>query len=377
MAQAEIVSDKPAGIAAIPVSRTAAGWRRWLLLPLHCLAVLSAAKSFRDNPVIGSPVLNRHGLHIARRRIAARLGVWRRRQLAASIPAEDRAAFERDGFIIKPNFLDEAAFRAFHDEIMGLNVPAREAVIGDTLTRLIPLDGPTLQTLPVARSVLEGRAYRGLLAYVGSFQRRPHLYVQTVFSRFCDAEPDIQSFFHADTFHPTLKSWFFLQDVEEDAAPFAYVPGSHRANRRRLAWERRVSQTARDGTDRLTAEGSLRISEAEIRRLGYGPAQKLPVAANTLVIADTSGIHRRSTTQRGAVRVSIWAYSRSNPFLPWAWGDLAALPVVKGRALRMYWAVTDRLKDVRRVRRDWRWVGHRSPLTPARSEGETAQGSAL
>jgi hypothetical protein len=377
MAEAKLMSEtrNDTVMAPPPVVRRPAPWRRWLLFPFHAMAILSATKSFRDNPVIGSPALNRLGLHIARRRLAARMGALRRHQLMGLLSAEDRAAFERDGFVVKPNFLDDATFRAFHDEIMGLNVPAREAVIGDTLTRLIPLDGPTLGRLPTVRSVLEGPAYRGLLDYIGSFRRRPHLYVQTVFSRFCDAEPDIQSFFHADTFHPTLKSWFFLQDVEEDAAPFAYVPGSHYANRRRLAWERRVSRTARDAADRLTAEGSLRISEAEIRRLGYGPAQKLPVAANTLVVADTSGIHRRSTTDRGAVRVSIWAYSRSNPFLPWVGGDIAAMPVVKGHALRIYWAFADRLKDARRVRRDWRWVGHRSPLTPATSEG--GSGSAL
>jgi hypothetical protein len=335
------------------------------MLPFHGLAVLSTTKSFRDNPVIGSPTLNRHGLHVARRRLAASLGERRRQQLADQLSADDREAFERDGFIVKPNFLDEVTFQEFRQEILGLNVDAREALIGDTLTRLIPLDAPILRKVPTVRAVLEGAQYRGLLAYVGSFRRRPHLYVQTVFSQFCaDAEPDIQSFFHTDTFHPTLKSWFFLQDVAEDAAPFAYVPGSHRVNRRRLAWERKVSLTARDAADRLTAEGSFRISEAEIKRLGYGPPQKLPVAANTLVIADTSGIHRRSTTDRQAARVSIWAYSRSNPFLPWVGGDLAALPIIKGHAMRLYWAMADRLKDVRRVRRDWRWVGQRSPLTP-------------
>ncbi len=247
---------------------------------------------------------------------------------------------------------------------MGLHTAAREAVIGDTLTRLIPLDATTLRGLPTTRAVLEGPSYRGLLAYIGSFKRKPHLYVQTVFSQYCAAEPDVQSFFHSDTFHPTVKAWLFLEDVAEDAAPFTYVPGSHYHNRRRLAWERRVSRSARSAGDRLTAEGSLRISEHEIVRLGYGPPQRLPVGANTLVVADTSGIHARGTTDRQTARVSIWAYSRSNPFLPWVWGDPAALPGIKGHALRLYWGITDRLKDARRARRDWRWVGLRSPLSP-------------
>ncbi len=344
-------------------SRRASAWR-WLLAPAYFCTILSSAKSFRDNPVIGSPRLNRWGLHVWRRLVAARVGAWRRRQLAHLISSEDRTAFERDGFVIKRNFLDDATFRAFRDEIMGLNTAAREAVIGDTLTRLIPLDAVTLRGVPTVRRVLEGPAYRNLLSYIGSFKRKPHFYVQTVFSQFCHAEPDVQSFFHADTFHPTVKAWLFLEDVEADAAPFTYVPGSHYHNRRRLAWERRVSRTARDAGDRLTSEGSLRISEREIRRLGYGAPVRLPVGANTLVVADTGGIHARGTTLRQTARVSIWAYSRSNPFLPWVGGDLAALPLLKGHALRLYWAVTDRLKDAKQVRRDWRWVGLRSPLSP-------------
>ncbi len=343
----------------------ALGWRRLLLLPFQAAAVLTASKAFNNNPVIGSERLNRRGLHVARRRLAARIGQGRRDRLTKLLSETDRMAFERDGFIVKQDFLDPHSFAAFRDEILSLDVPAREAVIGDTLTRLIALDGPTLKRLPVARAMLEGPVYRGLLNYVGSFRRRPSLYVQTVFSQFApDAEPDIQSFFHTDTFHPTVKAWFFLQDVEQDAAPFAYVPGSHRANRRKLAWERRVSITAHGAGDRLTAEGSFRITEAEIRRLGYAEPRRMPVAANTLVVADTSGIHRRSTTDKPSVRVSIWAYSRSNPFLPWVGGDPVALPLVKDHAQRLYWWASDRLKDKRRKPRLWRWVGNRTPLAP-------------
>lgn len=243
-------------------------WRHWLMMPLYALAVASSAKSFRDNPVIGSPRLNQRGLHILRRELARPLGVYRRRRLESLISQADREAFARDGFIVKPNFLPPAEFKALQDEILNLDAPAREAIIGDTLTRLIPLDGKVLPRLPVAQSVLEGKRYRNLLAYVGSFRRVPHLYVQTVFSKHRpDAEPDIQSFYHSDTFHPTVKSWLFLDDVKIDSTPFTYVPGSHIANKRRLAWERRTSITAKDGKDKLTAEGSFRISEVEIRRL--------------------------------------------------------------------------------------------------------------
>ena len=75
-------------------------WYRYLLMPVYAATVASGAKSFRDNPVIGSASLNRRGLHLARRHIAERMGLRRRAKLVSLISAEDRVAFERDGFLL-------------------------------------------------------------------------------------------------------------------------------------------------------------------------------------------------------------------------------------------------------------------------------------
>ena len=339
--------------------------RQWAALPAYAAAVLSQAKSFRDNPVIGSRRLNQMGLHLWRRRVAARMGIRRRQLLAGLISEPDRAALDRDGFVLKHDFLDPDTFRTLRDEVMALKTDAREAVIGDTLTRLIPLDARNLKLTPTTRAVLEGGTFRNLLAYAGSFRRRPRLYVQTVFSRVLkDAPPDIQSFFHSDTFHPTVKAWLYLEDVASESCPLTYVPGSHVANRRRLAWERRVSFGAAASTDPLTAEGSLRISEEELARLGYRPPLQLAVAANTLLVADTSGFHKRSTSADQARRISIWAYSRSNPFLPWPGGDVtAAWPALQSWGMRVLWFLHDRSKHQRKLSGGWRWVGLRTPTT--------------
>src|SRR5579863_3413700 len=135
MSTVQPVSNRPESCSApLPDPRVPrVRWYQWLLTPLYLLSVATHAKSFRGNPMIGSPGLNRRGLHVIRRRIAHRMGLLRRRQLTGVISSADRLAFERDGFIVKPNFLDETTFRAFRDEIMGLHTHAREAVVGDTL----------------------------------------------------------------------------------------------------------------------------------------------------------------------------------------------------------------------------------------------------
>src|SRR3546814_11353522 len=55
------------------------------------------------------------------------------------------------------------------------------------------------------------------------------------------APDDSQTALHSDTYHPTMKAWFFLHDVANDEGPFQYVPGSHRLTPQRIAWEKRKS----------------------------------------------------------------------------------------------------------------------------------------
>ena len=50
----------------------------WLLAPVHAAALLSAAKSFRANPILGRNALNHAGLHVARVRMAAVMAAARR-----------------------------------------------------------------------------------------------------------------------------------------------------------------------------------------------------------------------------------------------------------------------------------------------------------
>ncbi len=337
------------------------GWTGWLLAPMHTLALATGAKSFRGNPILGSPALNRLGLHLARKRLAARLAARRRARLAAVLSPADRAAFDRDGYLAIPDFLPPALFARMRAELLGEQTPAREFVDGYTLTRLIPLDTVTLPRLPAAAEALASLRYRALHDYVGSHRLAPHRFVQTVFSGIRDAPPDVQSHFHTDTFHPTVKSWLFLTDVPGDAAGFTYVPGSHRPTRRHLAWERRLSTTAARHQDRLTGEGSLRIDEAQLARLGYPAPRKLAVQANTLVIADTSGFHRRGISDGKACRIAIWAYARGNPFMPWAGLGFAG---AGGRKIRAFWAAQDAIARLTGRGNGWRWVGIRTPAAP-------------
>src|SRR5262245_48437900 len=109
-----------------------AGWAthlrrlfRWYRAPLWLFALLTGAKSFVDNPILGSRRMNAAGLHVWRLRAAHALAGWRRARLAKLIPNELREQFERDGFIAIPDFLPPADFQAAQTSIFGAALECR------------------------------------------------------------------------------------------------------------------------------------------------------------------------------------------------------------------------------------------------------------
>jgi hypothetical protein len=286
------------------------------------VAALSGDKSFFQNPVIGDPALNARGLHRWRVETAARLAERRRRALARRIAPEDAAALDRDGFVLREDYLDAETFAAVRDVVFGRARAAREMRQGQTVTRMTPLGGRGLAPL---RAVARRSDLAALMAYAAGRWGAPTFFLQTVIAEPSRAGVDPQTALHADTFHPCAKLWLFLTDVGEEDGPFAFVPGGHRLTPERLAWEHRQSLTARDDPRRHHALGSFRIAPADLAALGYDAPRRITVRANTLVVANTYGFHNRAPSPKRTVRVELHGGLRRNPFMPWNGLDPAAL----------------------------------------------------
>lgn len=334
--------------------------RTVFLAPWWAVQLLTGAKSFLDNPIIGSPRNNAHGLHVGRVRMAARLTAWRRRRLAAKVPVAWRDAFDRDGFVVIPDVILPEQFPALRTAILSYRGPAREMRQGDAITRRLAIDPAMLAAIPALRTLLARKDLTALFHYVASFRTTPLHYVQTIVSGDGANETDPQEALHADSFHSSLKAWLFLNPVSEDQGPFTFVRGSHRFTPERLAWEKRRSLAEPKAIDRLSARGSPRVSPQDLQAMNLSGAEAITVSGNTLVVADTLGFHARGASAQAGERVELWSYARRNPFLPWLGGDLLSIPGLAERRIPWLWTLRDRLEA--RIGQPWRSVGVRTPM---------------
>jgi hypothetical protein len=283
----------------------------------HVLAIFSKQKSFLSNPVIASPLLNRLGLHVFR--VVAARGIYKLRLLvlAPLVDVEDRRFFARQGYLVKRDFLSQAELESLRSEVAALEARIHETIEGDTRNQRVFVDATGMTRLPTLRDMLVAGSRTAVIRYTNSKNRLPLVFIENLLRGALPGNAqDPQSTPHRDTFHPTIKAWLFIDDVTSESGPFTYVPGSHRLTARRLRWEYARSLVARNLSDGHSEDGSFRATEEDIVTLGSSDPVRFAVPANTLVVADTSGIHWRGGASARTRRRAIWIQSRDNPFSP-------------------------------------------------------------
>lgn len=293
------------------------------------LRIFSSTKAFTD-PWIGNATLNRFGLHPARIALAD-AATSLRRLLGGARGEATLRALRREGVSVAPDFLPREHFEAVRAEVRECVARAeRWRSVQDVGDRgfgpkrpfdggFDRWDGDTLNRfLFIAASMPGTRAAARRLAQLGGFALgvRPSpdkvVIYQTVHGG--DASNrDIQKELHRDTFHATVKLWYFLEAVEPEHGPVVYVRGSHRMDAKRYRWEYdlalRECATQRVGS-------SFRVDEEQLRALDLPTPTPLPVRENTLIVADTRGFHRRGDGRPGARRLALYESVRPNPFVP-------------------------------------------------------------
>lgn len=298
------------------------------LAPYWIATLFTTAKSFRDNPLIGSRLANRLGLHVVRVLLAEALTRFRWWLLRPLLAAGLRRAFHRDGLLVIENFLPADAFEALAREVRGLDGDVWVEAQGDTLTYRKVLEPSDVRSRPALAGLMRERRLERIFRYCSSANCRPIFHVEQIRHGNATASgtvPDPQKTLHADTFHHTVKGWLYLDDADETTGPFVYARGFHRVTPARLRHEYHVSRIGGSREDFYSQRGSVRLSEGPLADAASRAAKPVPVPRNTLVVADTFGFHCRGPAPAGSQRLAVFMSARCNPFRPLPGLNLEAL----------------------------------------------------
>jgi hypothetical protein len=103
------------------------------------------------------------GLHKTRVAAANRLAEARRAKLSKFISDEDRKAYERDGFVVRRNFLPKSVFEQLLAQIKEHRCTSEERLWGDTINRKTIVDSATTSRMPALKEVLNSPDWRDLI----------------------------------------------------------------------------------------------------------------------------------------------------------------------------------------------------------------------
>ena len=273
--------------------------------------------------VVGGPFVNQLGLQVFRTckdRIA-----WHARPDYLS---EDIRTYhdvmDRDGILVIPDFLPTRDFEQLYAEYKQsrVNPPAngyKEIVFGDNFLadELLVTDRPA-QYPAFIRMLRDNILLQKIASAVSrrAMTYDPHLSIFHVHKPNPQAphtDLDYNQFLHSDRHYPFIKCFFYLEDVNEDNAPYTYARGSHRITPARLRYEYAYSLryarirkgSYRRSFEQLAADMQLReLAEALMREQALRP-EPICGKANTMVISNNQGFHARGPMHSIRPRVTV------------------------------------------------------------------------
>lgn len=125
---------------------------------------------------------------------------------------------------------------------------------------------------------------------------------------------DVENILHADLHTTTIKMFFYLEDVDETNGAFVYAKGSHRLTLNRLRHEYELSVRQAKLRKGMPVDASLletrgnevrNVIHPRHRQLMEVKETQMCVRANTLVIANNMGFHRRGEFLSDRPRKSV------------------------------------------------------------------------
>ena len=227
--------------------------------------------------------------------------VQQQRRVKLGHKTEFSKEFDENGIVVIPNFMENTTGLVEEIEKFPISENKNDSNLLFTVKRDW-VESRLRDFVRIHDIVMDCHALNTLV-----LQFNENTFVQRIQNRSDDN--DVQKILHMDTFFPTLKFWFFPEEVTIDDGPFRYVAKSNILTDKRKEWMRQQWQNIIDKKiepERTYghAEGSLRIFDSELRDMELD-AKSYAVKANTLVIANTFGFHARGQVSNAVIRQAI------------------------------------------------------------------------
>lgn len=268
---------------------------------------------FSITKVVDSRFLNAIGVQPFRM-VAARCLYRLRRARADPGIASRVTELARDGIVIWPDFLAPDQLTRVREEFDRLTARREHTSVepsGPNVAEFTRIREFAPHEFPEIRAFY---AEPRLQAIASAAERRPvpevlHAGVAERLTQGTGRQgDDPQGSPHSDTYFSSHKLWFYVDPVTRVDGPLTFVKGSHR-----LTWRRLVA-AYRTSREHATRTGpSLRVGVDEAASLAMRETVVI-CPANTLVVANTCGYHRRLQGEPGRVRRALHITLRADPF---------------------------------------------------------------
>jgi hypothetical protein len=267
----------------------------------------------------GSVLANRLGYQLFR--ALSKNAAWHlRRPDVSPEMAQHVARLNEDGVVVIPDFLPREAFEQVRAEYTRSlrELPYQPGVVedNDVAVRYLDIDKAPPAAFTATREYFQRNPL--LLGIAAAALRRPVTAVPPVTMNIWEKLPASDktertpgaNYVHADVHYPTVKMFFYLNDIDEQNGAIQYARGSHKMTPARLAYEYdasvRVARAKREGTlYSKVPYGLVRVpSEAQVRDMGI-VLESIVGKANTLIIANTQGFHKQGKFQNEKPREKL------------------------------------------------------------------------
>jgi len=267
---------------------------------------------YSNHKFLDNDKLNKAGLHVYRSLLAN--NVYRRRGFVSNSNVEN---LKYNGYFMIDNFLSDKQFHKLENNFQNIKgrFPNGKHITAD-----------------VRSFFNNNRDYLELIkqsAQIKSFsQDTSNGFPRSEIWYHKHTKQDSQFKFHSDTFHPTIKCWLYLEDIEESQGPFEYVPQSNQYNIYRMIWDyensnmkvgdelwtRRIEEGGKPGSFRVFEDSTIQEEDEELKRLGFSRKISCVGKKNTLLVANTFGYHKRGIGKVGSFRSTLTSQYRPVAF---------------------------------------------------------------